>query len=148
AFERLDRGPPVPLWGAVWATGQEEFWALPEGGDGELVRHDAGGYHRVPLAGQLDFLYPVSPTEGWVVGEHVYHGDGVGFVETPLPPGPSIVTPYDSWIPQIEVMHAVGPREVWAARGDDQLLRWDGAAWQLVPTGTGGYLTSVWASGA
>ena len=59
-----------------------------------------------------------SPTDAWVFGDPVYHGDGTGFVATPLP---------DRLQPLS--LSIVGTHDAWGARGDDQLLHFDGRAW-------------------
>ena len=137
AFELVDRGGSWPWAAGVWATGQEAFYYLPRDADGAILRYQGGAWRSVPLPGKHTWMAVGSPTDAWVFGDPVYHGDGTGFVATPLP---------DRLQPLS--LSIVGTHDAWGARGDDQLLHFDGRAFALVPTGSGARLHQVFASRA
>jgi hypothetical protein len=69
-------------------------------------------------------VWAFSPDDVWAGGTTVFHYDGKGWTETPLPDQGFV---FDFW--------GLGPNNLLAAQGKT-LIRWDGTAWSSLPVKT------------
>lgn len=81
--------------------------------------------------GSLSGVWGSGPDDVWIVGGdddagEAWHFDGATWTESPLPDG----TPLLVWV------HGFGPDQAVAVGLDGAAVRWDGAAWTALETGT------------
>ena len=141
----------VPL--SVWQSGGAETLisggALGSGADALFLLGDDSGWRRLPT-GTIDTLWWVfglSATEAWTVGEHgaIYRWDGTRLTREGVPPEADTVTLYGVW--------GLSATDLWAVGGrpdaDGMILHRDAAGWQRVPIAenTGAYF-KVWGAAA
>jgi hypothetical protein len=121
--------------GGVWACGEE----------GRVVRYDpvTGEVAAVPsgTTGNLWGLWGSAPDDVWIVGGSTDAGgtvlrrfDGSEWRDVPVPVGAGRIL-YKIW--------GRAADDVWACGQKGTLLRWDGASWAVVETGTDTDLLTV-----
>ncbi len=127
----------------VGGSGDSDVWAVGYGG---VIMHFDGSAWSAQPSGTTVYLSSVSAisaSDAWAVGDGVsLHFDGTRWSIVPLPM-PALLT---------RVL-ALSPTEVWAVGTGGLILRWDGRAWIVVPSGTtdhigdiGGVHGNLWAA--
>jgi hypothetical protein len=124
---------------AVGMSSETDGWAMGQvmgsnGGssdDPAYVLHYTNGrwtqVRNTPLKADINAIKMLSSTDGWAIGNHVYHYDGVSWREVSLP----VST-------QFNAIAAVSPTDIWIAGdgtypgapdGNVTILHYDGTTW-------------------
>ncbi len=124
---------------AIGMSSETDGWAIGQvmgqnGGSSEdpgYVLHYIDGrwaqVRNTPLKAGINAIKMLSPTDGWAIGNHVYHYDGVSWREVSLP----VAT-------QFNAIAAVSPTDIWIAGdgtwpgapdGSATILHYDGTTW-------------------
>lgn len=157
-WTRHDVGSPGDLWWA-WLAGPDAVWIA--GAGGRVVRYaPSTGTSTVDTTDPAITLFGVwgsGPDDVWTVGGNVllpsngaqvWHWDGTAWSPVALPAEAAATTAmYKVW--------GTGPEDVWVCGLNGVVIRWDGATWTVVPTGStqplytlhGTSATDVWAVG-
>jgi len=122
---------------ALWLDPSGQLWAA---GQGAVVRWDRESPPELTeVKGALSALWGSSATDVWAAGADgsLTHFDG------------------RDWVPAIEgggegtsplfALWGSGPADVWAA--GEAILRWDGKAWNPLPSPSSLWIRGVWGSG-
>lgn len=129
---------------AIGMSSETDGWAMgqvmgPNGGSSEdpgYVLHYSNGRWaqapNTPLKAGINAIKMLSPTDGWAIGNHVYHYDGVAWREVSLP----VQT-------QFNAIAAISPNNIWIAGdgtwsgapdGSATILHYDGTTWMRQAT--------------
>ncbi|HKT40536.1 MAG TPA: hypothetical protein VJR48_19345, partial [Ktedonobacterales bacterium] len=119
-----------------WAMGQVMGQNGGSSEDPGYVLHYTDGrwaqVRNTPLKAGINAIKMLSPTDGWAIGSHVYHYDGVSWREVSLP----VST-------QFNAIAAISPTNIWIAGdgtwsgapdGNATILHYDGKSWMRQAT--------------
>ena len=114
-----------------------EGWAFANTGtQGSItviaLRYTGGKWARVttPMQGQINALTMISATDGWAVGDYIYHYDGSRWRE--------VTTPWQEQNERYMAVAATAPSSVWisAFSATPGVLHYDGTTWMRQPLPT------------
>jgi len=129
---------------AIGMSSETDGWAMGQamgqnGGSSEdpgyVLHYTDGRWAQVrntPLKADINAIKMLSPTDGWAIGNHVYHYDGVSWREVSLP----VST-------QFNAIAAISPTDIWIAGdgtwsgvpdGNATILHYDGKSWMRQAT--------------
>ncbi|HRI52764.1 MAG TPA: hypothetical protein PLW65_21530 [Pseudomonadota bacterium] len=122
------------LWrepsGDGWAVGFGPSVVQLEGGRARLVRTPVRENKYI-----FNGVWGSGPSDVWAVGNSiVLHYDGKTWSQSPIDTSGSLY---------LNAVWGSGPKDVWSVGLRGAIRRYDGTAWQVVPSGVTGNLTSV-----